>query len=109
VKIRPIRVHPCSIGSRGNADLGQALELLNGPTVADKVRDPKNRLGEILAKKLSDVEVLDELYLTALSRPPSEGAAKAFLGHVGRAADRRKAWEDVLWTLLRSEEFTHRH
>jgi hypothetical protein len=57
----------------------------------------------------SDAEFLDELYLTTLSRLPSEPAAKAFLGHVARAGDRRKAWEDVLWTILRSKEFIYRH
>jgi hypothetical protein len=31
------------------------------------------------------------------------------LRHVARSPDRRKAWEDVLWTILRSREFIYRH
>ncbi len=106
---QPARELACECARETEFGLGQALELLNGPTLSRKVSDPKNRLSQLLAKKLSDTEVLDELYFTALSRPPSPSAARAFLDHVARADNKRKAWEDVLWTLLRSREFTHRH
>jgi hypothetical protein len=31
------------------------------------------------------------------------------LAHVSSSPDRRQAWEDVLWTLLNSQEFIYQH
>jgi hypothetical protein len=106
---QPARELACECARETEFGLGQALELLNGPTLSAKLRDPNNCLGQLLEKQRADAEVLDTLYFTALSRPPSRSAARALVGYVARAGDKRKAWEDVLWTLLRSQEFTHRH
>jgi hypothetical protein len=106
---QPARELACECAREADFSLSQALELMNGPTVTAKLSDPNNRLGRLLARKATDADILDELYLTALSRPPSPAAARALLDHVGRSADRRKAWEDVLWTILRSREFIYRH
>src|SRR5262249_33260088 len=106
---QPARELACECARETEFSLSQALELMNGPTVTSKLTEPNNRLGRLLTGKASDAVILDELYLTALSRPPSGAAARAFLAHVARAADKRKAWEDVLWTILRSREFIHRH
>ena len=54
-------------------------------------------------------KMLTELYLTALSRPPQPAEVKDALEYVGKAPDKRKAWEDVLWALLNTREFLFRH
>ena len=56
-----------------------------------------------------DVDVLTDLYLATLSRPPTERDIKVALEHVSRSADKRKAWEDVHWALLNAKEFLFRH
>ncbi len=106
---QPARDVACACAREKGFDRGQALEMMIGPVVTAKLRDPNNRLGRLLAAGRTDAEILDELYLTALSRWPSPATAKAFLGHVAGAADKRQAWEDVLWTILRSQEFIYRH
>jgi hypothetical protein len=45
----------------------------------------------------------------SLPGSPAGPAARTFLDYVARAGDRRKAWEDVLWVLLRSKEFIYRY
>jgi hypothetical protein len=44
-----------------------------------------------------------------LSRSPSSQTATAMLAHVSSSPDRRRGWEDVLWTLLNSQEFLYQH
>ena len=57
-------------------------------------------------------EIVNELYLATLSRPPtaseSSTAVAAFGGGEGAEA-RRAAAEDVLWALLNSAEFVFNH
>jgi hypothetical protein len=106
---QPARELACECEREGDSNLAQALQLINGPTINDKIRDPNNRLGKLLAQKLDGKEVLNRLYLTALSRPPAEGEIKAALVHVAKNVDKRKAWEDVQWAVLNSKEFLFRH
>jgi Protein of unknown function (DUF1553)/Protein of unknown function (DUF1549) len=106
---QPGRELACECERESDSNLSQALQLINGPTVNDKLRNPDNRLGKLLAKKRPEAAILEELYLTAVCRPPSESEVKASLQHVGKAAEKRKAWEDVEWALLNSKEFLFRH
>jgi hypothetical protein len=106
---QPARELACECERESDSNLAQALQLINGPTVNEKLRNPANRIGRLLAKKTSDLEMLNELYLATLSRPPTPADVKTALGHVARAADKRKAWEDVHWALLNAKEFLFRH
>ena len=36
-------------------------------------------------------------------------AAAELLAYVATSADKRQAWEDILWTLLNSQEFIYQH
>ena len=54
-------------------------------------------------------ELVTELYLAALSRKPVEGEMAAAVKHIGAAADRRLALEDVGWAILNSKEFLFQH
>jgi hypothetical protein len=108
---QPARELACECEREGDSNLAQALQLINGPTVNEKLRSPNNRIGRLLAKKRSDCAVLAELYLATVSREPTEDEIDAALEHVRKAKpeDRRKAWEDVQWALVNSKEFLFRH
>jgi hypothetical protein len=106
---QPQRETVCECERRGDTSLGHALQLINGPTVKAKLTAPDNRIGRLLTDGRSDDEVLRELYLATLSRPPSEREWQINFRHVRGAADRRKAWEDVQWALLNTNEFLLRH
>jgi hypothetical protein len=106
---QPARELACECERESDGNLGQALQLINGPTVNDKVRAPNNRLGRLLAAGAADRTILDELYLAGLSRRATDAEAGIALGHVAKAADRRKGWEDVLWAVVNSREFLFRH
>jgi Protein of unknown function (DUF1549)/Protein of unknown function (DUF1553) len=106
---QPARELACECERESDSNLAQALQLINGPTINEKIRNPNNRLGKLLAAKKSESDILNDLYLAALSRAPSADEQAAALGHVAKGADKRKAWEDVLWAVLNTREFLFRH
>jgi hypothetical protein len=106
---QPARELACECERESDSNLGQALQLINGPTINEKIRNANNRLGKLLTAKKPDGEILNELYFAALARAPLPGEVNAALGHVNKGADKRKAWEDVLWALMNTREFLFRH
>ena len=106
---QPARELACECERESDSNLAQALQLINGPTINDKLRNPNNRLSKLLAEKKGEREILDALYLAALARPATDAERAPALSHVAKGADKRKAWEDVLWAILNTREFLFRH
>jgi len=106
---QPARELACECERESDGNLAQALQLINGPTVNEKVRNPNNRLGQLLAAKKSDADVLADLYFAALGRAPFDDEKQIALDHVAKREDKRKAWEDVAWALINTREFLFRH
>lgn len=106
---QPGRELACECEREGDSNLAMALQLINGPTINDKMRNPNNRIGKLIAAKKNEKEILEDLYLATLSRAPTPDEVKPALEHVEKATDKRKAWEDVHWALLNSKEFLFRH
>jgi len=106
---QPARELACECERESDSNLAQALQLINGPTVNEKLRSATNRIGRLLTSKQPDMEILTELYLSTVSRPPSTADVKVSLDHLARATDKRKAWEDIHWALINSKEFLFRH
>jgi len=83
---------------------------MNSPESFQKIRHRDGRAARLAGSKLTDDQVLDELFLATLSRLPSDGErsllAVAFRESPGK---RRAAIEDVLWTLLNTKEFLYNH
>jgi len=84
------------------------MSALNSDMIQKKLTQKDNRIGRLLAKKASDDEIMDELFLATLSRLPKETDRKTAVDFIGRAQDKRRAWEDVLWALFNSKEFIFR-
>jgi hypothetical protein len=101
---KPTRLTVCECERTGEGTLLSAFKSISGPLNA-KITRPDNRLRTLLGPGRSDDEVLTELYLHALSRPPADEERAAFAEHLRRVGDRRRAFEDVLWALLNSKEF----
>ena len=106
---QPARELACECERENESSLTQALQLVNGATINDKVRKADNHLHHLLDAKRPDRDVVTELYLATLSRRPSDGEMQTALSHVAKSKERAKAWEDVQWALLNSSEFLFRH
>ena len=93
--------------------LGQALNLMNGEAVREKVEAESNVLGQLLGQGLSDEQVTARIYERAYARPPTRadlGRVAAFVASERAAGrDRRRAFENVLWAVLNSQEFQLNH
>jgi hypothetical protein len=106
---QPAREVACECEREGDVNLARALELKNGTFVRQKVRTPDNRIGKLLARKLSNADILNQLFLATLSRPPQAHELKAAQEFVEKSPDKRAAWEAVQWALLNTNEFLFRH
>ncbi|HEV3167152.1 MAG TPA: DUF1549 and DUF1553 domain-containing protein [Isosphaeraceae bacterium] len=106
---KPDRLLTCECERSEATTLAQAFQLINGEAVRQKLEADDNRIGRLLTAGASEPEILVELYLATLSREPTDQERASALQHIGKAADRRKAWEDVAWAIVNSKEFLLRH
>ena len=106
---QPARELACECERESDGNLAQALQLINGPTVNEKVRNAGNRLGKLIGGKMSDDEIVTELFYAALARAPFPEEKQKVAEHLAKNADKRKGWEDVVWALINTREFLFRH
>ncbi len=83
----------------------QAFQLISGPLVQRALTQKNNRLEELLASGKHELEIVDDLFWSTLSREPTTRELDRFAYRLMTADDRRKAAEDLLWALLNSKEF----
>jgi hypothetical protein len=102
---KPDRLLTCECERSDDATLGRAFQLLTGELLNQLVAEKDNRIGRLLAAGKSDHEIIEDLYLAALSRAPSEAELKTASSLVSKAETRRAGLEDFLAGLLNSKEF----
>jgi hypothetical protein len=93
----------------GKANLGQALHMLVGTTYTEKLSREGGRLDRLLEKKASGREVIEELYLAALARLPSQEERAPLEESASKASSQRDFLENLLWALVSSREFAENH
>ncbi len=107
---RPERVMTCECERTAQPSMVQVLHLANGGTLNDKLAAKGNRIERLLAAKASDEQVVEEIFLAALSRYPSDSQKQKLLDELKAAKeDRRAAIEDLFWGVLSSKEFVFNH
>ena len=68
---KPLRESACECERSSGLMLGPVLNLINGPIVADAIKDPNNRLAKLAAAMKDDARFVEEIYLAVLSRLPT--------------------------------------
>ena len=98
----------CSCEVKMDPNLSQALHLINGATIHDKIKK-----GGILQRQLEagiePQEIIRDLYLRCLSREPTDEEQKTMLTFVAESPAPLTGLEDVFWALLNSQEFVFNH
>ena len=100
---RPKRKSACECERTNNFTLGHAMNLVNGPTVANALKDGKNTINKYAAAEKNDRKVIEEIYYSCLSRPPTEKELKFIDLSVGKS--REESAQDLAWALLNSPAF----
>jgi hypothetical protein len=90
-------------------NMGQAFQMISGPMVNELLAEKENRVSRLLATGRSNREIIQELFWTALARPPANQELDNLLPNLEGAQDRRAELEDILWGLLNSKDFLFRH
>jgi hypothetical protein len=90
-------------------NLSQALHLMNGDAVNDRIRR-----GQVVDKMITagkkDDEIVRELFLRVFGRLPAAAESKAIAAAVtADPANRQVVLEDAFWALMNSKEFYFNH
>ena len=108
---RATRATVCSCEVKMEPNLSQALHLINGETVHQRILQGKI-VPDMLAEKKPHAEIIEALYLRTLTRSPTAQEAEKLLAAVAAGADpngQREILEDIFWALLNSKEFIFNH
>jgi hypothetical protein len=102
---KPRRASVCECERAPDPSLTQALHTLNGDTLTTKIADGNGRLAKLKAAGRSHDEIVTELYLAALSRPPSDADRAMCQKCLMEAASPDECYQDLLWALMNSKHF----
>ncbi len=102
---RPQREEPCECERRSDVSLPHALNLVNGPTLANAVSAPEGRIATLIQQGKSDRQLVEDLHLATLSRPPTSQEMQVGVDHLKHSESRAAGAQDLLWALLNSNGF----
>ena len=105
---RASRETVCSCEVSMEPNLSQALHLLNGDTVAQKITSG-GFVKRMLETKKPPAEIAESLYLRCFARKPTKEELANLEPLWAKPEMQQKALEDVLWALLNSKEFLFNH
>jgi hypothetical protein len=107
---RPERINTCECERTSLPSMAQALHIANGDTVNTKLQAKGNRIEQLLAEKVPDERLVEDVYLGALSRYPTAPEAKMLTAALkGATEKRREVVEDLFWGVLSSNAFLFNH
>ena len=106
---RPPRESSCECERRSDLSLPQALNLVNGKTISDAVADANGRIAKSILGGRPDRDLIEDLYLASLSRPPTAAELASALKYLQTGSGRAARAQDLLWALVNSKAFLYNY
>ncbi len=104
---RSERVTACACERQGEVTLPQMLHIRNSDELETKLKKAGGRLDSLL-KNPDNNAVIEDLYLSTLSRLPTDPERQAITAAL--AAEAREAvFPDLFWAMLNAKEFAFNH
>ncbi len=97
-----------------NGTVVQALLLMNGDDLNKAITNPKGTVLQSVARRGASTQaIMNELYLAALNRPPTQNELNRVTRILTSAPVKNRdpllQWQDLFWALLNSNEFILNH
>lgn len=102
---RPERESSCECERTSDVSLAHAMNLINGPTVANAIIDPTGRIAKLLKEDKDDRSIIEELYLATLARLPQDNEYATAVEHFANAESKEEGVQDLMWALINSPAF----
>ena len=102
---RPERETSCECERTTEVSLAHAMNLINGPTVAEALIDPEGRIAQLIETNKDDRVLVEELYLATFSRLPDKNEYAVAIEHLTNAESKEEGAQDLLWALINSPAF----
>ncbi len=102
----------CEGSTEATDGLQRKLHLFNGDLLNARIGVPGSRLDRLIAADKLPMEIVNEFYLAALSRHPTETEQQFWEEHIDVSASansQRAVLEDMVWSLLTCNEFVMNH
>ena len=106
---RSPRTTVCDCEASTDPSLSQALHLLNGSSVSNKIVAGKVINNWVDQEKLTPEQVIDRIYLRCLQRKPTDEERQALSNELGEEKNKTLALQDIFWAVLNSREFVFNH
>ena len=102
---QPPRETNCSCERSVSANLSQALAIVNGDFIHNRISDENCLFRRRIREGRSNEEIIEEIYLAAYSRFPSDQEITLVVTYIEEQEDREIALEDLVWSVINSKEF----
>lgn len=102
---KPGRLQSCECERSNSTTLAQTFEMVSGELINELVGRSSTVFAKAIAKGIEPADVLQEMYWSALSRPPTQEEEAAAMKHIETSSNQRDGLQDIAWALLNSNEF----
>ncbi len=106
---RPPRTTACDCERAAEPALPQVLFRMTDTSILAKFTDKNGRVAEWAKSKLTDEELVEELFLSTLSRLPNATEKAEAVKHLAETNGRQTAITDLVWALVNTREFILNH